>query len=171
MEGTPPREHRPGAGDRLLNAAVWCAVIAAILAIAFGVARYLSTVRLEFREIAPIEKVDEMRPVAPPREPAAPTIGPDGEVVRMPTWVRQPITDYPEQAFRRGVNSGSVKLRCSVLPSGRIVGCDVVEEQPAGVGFAEAALKGVRHARVTPRTVDGVATNGTIQFTVRFRMD
>ncbi|HWQ85360.1 TonB family protein [Brevundimonas sp.] len=105
---------------------------------------------------------------APPPEPRT-TLGPDGEVLRPQAWVKQPVPNFPELALRRGVEQGVVVLRCETLVTGEFGACEVVSETPQGAGFGEAALAATRQARVTPYSIDGFDTDGSIQFTVRFR--
>ncbi|MGZ9100588.1 MAG: energy transducer TonB [Brevundimonas sp.] len=184
MNGPEPDTPGGGPGDRGVDAAVWVAVIAAMVGLASGFAWLLSNSRIEFREVTYEDRVGERTliepvpppPVAPrmvpssspPPEPS-PTTGPNGEVVKVPVWVRVPAPEYPRLAMRRGVESGAVTLRCEALSSGEIGACEVLAEHPAGVGFAEAALRGARNARVKPRSIDGFETDSTIQYTVRFQ--
>lgn len=169
--GPPPRRGRA-------KGRVW---ILAILAIAFLVvaAFYFSGARFTLREVTysdeePVEDVIEPIPApAPAASPqAAPrtTIGPDGELLSAPVWVRAPVAVYPEQAYRLRFERGDVKLRCETLATGEFGACEVLSEVPEGGGFAEAALAATRAARVKPYSIDGFETDSSVEFAVRFRM-
>lgn len=163
---------------RVVDIAVWCLILVVIVAMAAGITWLLTSSRFQLREVAFEDRAEDLILIAPapppPAEPPAPApapiVGPNGEVVRRPLWVRQPAPDYPVLAMRRGVESGAVTLLCEAMASGEMGACEVVNEQPAGVGFAEAALAGARDARVKPRSIDGFETDSTIQYTIRFRM-
>ena len=174
---------RPGVGPkgRVVDAVVWVAVIAVIVVLAGGTAWMLSRWDFELPALRVEEQTEDMilvEPVPPPvaqpnptpaTEPVT-TVGPNGEVVRPPAWVRQPMPEYPELAMRRGIESGDVVLRCETLAAGEFGACEVVSETPRGAGFGEVALAATRQARVKPRSIDGFETDGMTQFTVRFRM-
>ena len=168
-----PREpDRPAAGswDRIVDVAVWCLVIAVLFALGVGANRWFAA-RFGNQDPTRTEEWVEPLPREAPGGPSQPSVGPNGEVVQSPVWTRQPVPEYPRPAMRRGIESGSVMLRCKALASGALEACVVLSEQPAGAGFAEAALHGVRSARIQPRSVDGLETDSTIQFTVRFRVE
>jgi len=62
-----------------------------------------------------------------------------------PHWLRQPSsTDvaavYPRVGARLG-HYGRVMLSCMVQPDGSLARCEVLSEDPADEGFADAALK------------------------------
>lgn len=157
---------------------VWVLVIAALVAFA---ALYLATGKFSIREVSysddavdleiiePRPRPDpQPRPAAPPPDPE-PTIGPNGEVLRHPVWVRQPAPDFRTLAMRRRVEKGAVVLRCETLATGDFGACEVMSETPPGAGFAEAALASMRQARVKPYSIDGFETDSSIQFTIRFQ--
>jgi protein TonB len=61
-------------------------------------------------------------------------------------------------------------LSCGVEADGAMSGCTIVSEEPVGAGYGAAALEAAAQARLSPRTVEGVAAGGTVRFTVRFRL-
>lgn len=60
-------------------------------------------------------------------------------------WKKHPsaqdlITYYPDRA--RGADaSGVAHMRCGVTPIGALEACSILDEQPIGQGFGDAALK------------------------------
>jgi TonB family protein len=56
---------------------------------------------------------------------------------------------YPRAAAARRTG-GHVLLACLIAKDGRLPGCDVLDEQPAGLGFGEAALKLRPEFRMSP---------------------
>lgn len=169
-----PGGERPGRG---LDIAVWAVVIAVLIGVAAAIAWFLSDVTFTIREVtfeddvADLEILSPLAPaVEPPAEPATTPV-PGAGGVTSPVWTRTPAPLYPERALRRGVDEGEVALQCQALASGRLGVCEVLNESPAGAGFAEAALASTRQARVEPRRIDGVSADSRIAFTVRFRME
>lgn len=151
---------------------IWVLVIAALLGFASGAAWLLSNIRLELalpeaRDGEVYEERPDSTPPADPMPRATPSPGPNDEV-RTPVWVRRPVPEFPELAMRRGIEQGSVALRCKAAVSGRVGPCEVLNESPAGAGFAEVAA--ARDARVEPLTVDGVRTDSMITYKVRFQL-
>ena len=67
---------------------------------------------------------------------------------------------YPREAARLGVGA-MVRIRCAVLRTGDLTQCAVFQENPAGLGFGDAALKLAPDVKMTPRTIDGVPAEGT----------
>ena len=63
-------------------------------------------------------------------------------------------------------DDGVVDLECTVNPDGSVSGCVILSERPLGVGVGDMALEAARTARLSPRSVNGVATGGTVRFTV-----
>lgn len=108
---------------------------------------------------------------APPaREPVVETPAP--RVINNPSWVRQPTGDqlmnaYPDRALARGL-AGSVTLNCMVEANGRVSGCAVTGETPAGNGFGRAAQQLSRYFQINPRTVDGAAEGSRVAINLRF---
>ena len=119
-----------------------------------------------------------IRPSAPPRTwsdqapppPPAPTLDTQGRSVTQVEWRERPLPYYPERAQRAGVEAGSATLSCVASPEGRLGPCEIVSEDPPGMGFGDAAATSALQARVYPATVDGVPQSGRMRFTVRFRL-
>lgn len=72
-------------------------------------------------------------------------------------WGTRPSAAYPEQNDSIAEN-GSVTLSCLVETDGSLDQCVVESEHPAKFGFAEAALKAARRARIvsTPTPGEGI---------------
>ncbi len=165
----PEQPANPSAPRRVNTAlfiVIWCLVLAAMFGLAVLANGWFAARFGNEQAVERIETLPQAAPDAPPR----PTIGPNGEVMQPPVWARPPAPEYPALAMRRGVESGVVELRCVTLVSGELGPCRVMAEDPAGAGFGEAALRGVRDARVVPRSIDGRDTPSMIQFKVRFRL-
>tara|TARA_R110002167_G_scaffold130574_2_gene314120 strand:- start:232 stop:966 length:735 start_codon:yes stop_codon:yes gene_type:complete len=96
-------------------------------------------------------------------------------VISNPRWIRQPSGDqlmraYPQRALRAEV-AGSASLTCMVQTSGAVSGCVVTSETPGGYGFGRAAQTLSREFRISPRTVDGQAVDGSrVNITLRFTL-
>lgn len=179
MEGRGPTSQgsRSGGG---LDVLVWAVTIAGMIGVAAAVAWVLSNSSFRLREITVSDETAEydLIPVAPAAEEAPPAeapladaaAAPDGGATRPVSWVRQPAPDFAFPAAERGIVQGDVVLLCAALASGRLGACQVVEENPPGMGFGEAALDSAAEARVSPRLVDGVPVDGSVRFTIRFRL-
>lgn len=86
------------------------------------------------------------------------------EPVRIrPQWAELPsaeaLMNAAPPAFHDGV-SGQTRIRCVVGLDGRLRDCVVTQEEPAGLGFGEAALRFSRSMRFTPGSLDGVPVDG-----------
>lgn len=76
-----------------------------------------------------------------------------------PIWERRPSGSairrfYPQRAIDKGM-TGHVRLRCQALQN-RSLACDVVSEEPEGLGFGRAAQKAMAGARLTLFQSSGV---------------
>lgn len=119
-------------------------------------------------------------PVAPvamaapaPKVEAAPApeaaVRPQAQVITNPTWTRHPMPlSYPAAALEQGSTSGSADLSCTVEADGSVSGCTIVNETPEGLGYGAAAVAAAHNARLSPRSVEGVAVGGAVRFTIRF---
>ena len=62
-------------------------------------------------------------------------------------------TLYPAQA-RKAALEGFVDLRCIGRPEGRFADCTVLDEDPKGAGFGEAAVAAAAHVQLPPTAGD-----------------
>ena len=179
MEGRGPETSQGARTGRGLDILVWALTITGMIGAAAGVAWLLSSTSFTLPKPSYSDGTADLKviPVAPAREDPLPeTPVPEAaassaaELAAPVRWVRQPMPDFPWRAAGRGVEQGDVVLLCTALASGRLAECEVVEESPPGMGFGAAALASTRDARVSPRTIDGVPANGSVRFTLRFRM-
>lgn len=182
----PPEPEVPGPEPKQRGSRIgtWVSAIAAVIALVVLLAVYVVGAKFSIREVtysddaADVELIEpipppvaEPRTAVPPAPPPAPrpTVGPNGEVLRHPVWVKVPVPIFPRLAMRRGVEEGVVVLRCETLATGEFGACEALSETPPGAGFAEAALAATRQARVKPYSIDGFETDSDVTFTVRFR--
>jgi periplasmic protein TonB len=92
-----------------------------------------------------------------------------------PKWLSRPSAAemsryYPERAIDQGLN-GQATLFCSVVASGKLADCRVIEETPAGARFGDAALKLAAFFRMSPRTVDGKPVDGGLtRISIAFKL-
>ncbi len=93
-----------------------------------------------------------------PAPPAAPA------VITSPDWIRKPdgndLADlFPDRA-QRLEKSGSTTMTCTVRANGMLTACAIVNEDPSGYGFGEAALKAASRFKMRPATADGRPVEG-----------
>ncbi|MGH6992870.1 MAG: energy transducer TonB, partial [Caulobacteraceae bacterium] len=85
---------------------------------------------------------------------------PQGGVVRQPAFLSAPSTAdllaaIPASAAQDGI-SGEADLACRADEAGYLTDCRVVSEEPAGMGFGEAALTLSPRYRLAPVSEAGV---------------
>ena len=79
--------------------------------------------------------------------------------------------EYPERA-QRLEKTGSATIRCTVNAQGRLVGCSVVSEDPAGYEFGAAAIRVSKYFKVRPKTSNGQPLDGGVfEKRITFRLD
>lgn len=86
-------------------------------------------------------------------------------LVEVLDWTRLPDPDvtarlYPAEAIKSGVASGVGKVDCRIGEDGVLGDCRTVEESPAGLGFAAAALAVAPQMRANLWTRDGQRAAG-----------
>lgn len=85
------------------------------------------------------------------------------------SWQSRPTPMYPQRAFERGVRAGRAEVSCVVSLEGRLEDCEIVSEDPPGMGFGREALAAARQARLT--LLPGrTAGEGRVNFPITFRM-
>lgn len=94
-------------------------------------------------------------------------------VIVNPSWRTPPeptLEDYPAFAFSIGV-PGRVAVECVTTTLGLVKDCKAVRETPAGLGFGPAAIDIAMRGRISPRRVNGVATDSRIMTNIPFSTD
>ena len=82
-----------------------------------------------------------------------------------PLWLKQVnpasvVSLFPPEAIKAGVKSGATKLDCAVAADGGLKDCAVVSEDPAGLGFGEAALTIAGVMQMNPWSRQGAPVEG-----------
>ncbi len=80
----------------------------------------------------------------------------------------QPV--YPKRALQQGIE-GAVQIRLLVRDDGTVGDIQILDADPAGMGFEEAVDKGVRKWKFEPGKIDGRGVTAWVVTTVRFRLD
>ncbi|MDB5439766.1 MAG: energy transducer TonB [Caulobacteraceae bacterium] len=74
---------------------------------------------------------------------------------------------WPARASEAGI-AGRAILNCMVDGDGKLHGCSVISETPAGEAFGRAALSLTQYYALRPKVMDGAAVPGTITLAVIF---
>lgn len=87
-------------------------------------------------------------------------------------WLRKPTPQqlfavWPTEAQKRGVN-GRATIGCTVSKQGALFGCQVLSEEPAGMGFGTAAIALTPQFLMKPATVDGQPVESTVRMPINF---
>lgn len=96
---------------------------------------------------------------------AAPTVGlAADETLAHPSYVQRAKSEdvaaaYPKAAFAQKI-SGDVDLNCTADANGRLSDCKVAKEEPAGMGFGDAALGLSAKDRVKAKEDNGLVIVG-----------
>ncbi|HEX2817872.1 MAG TPA: TonB family protein [Phenylobacterium sp.] len=100
---------------------------------------------------------------------------PRPSVITMPDWLRKPTGAdmaefYPKPAAAAHVEGRAV-LHCRVAATGDLTDCAASNDEPAGQGFGEAALRLSALFKMRPMTKDGVpVAGGQINIPIRFML-
>ena len=84
-----------------------------------------------------------------PDQPAAPIYLDDPEL-RTRSDAPAPREDYPDAAMKAGSGSGFGLVECEGAETGALVGCVVVKETPADVGFGKSAITFAQAINLNP---------------------
>ena len=97
-------------------------------------------------------------------------------VIGKPQWRALPTGDqfaggYPAAAKKAGIKTAKVVMSCSVGAEGKVENCVAASEQPAGLGFGEAAVALATAFQVTSWTAEGLPTiGGKIRVPIRYEL-
>ena len=128
--------------------------------------------------ITPTKKEDRVEYTGPPVNipgpppPPAPPAPVRPSTITNVQWARQPrptADDFPARALEREI-SGSATVECTARSNGSPANCQVISEEPAGMGFGRAAVRVVQRGQLSPRTVDGAAQDATFRVRVPFNL-
>jgi hypothetical protein len=67
---------------------------------------------------------------------------------------------FPAAAAKAGLRAGSAKVACTVAQDGTLKACSVVSEDPAGMGFGDAALVIASVMQMNPWSAEGSPVDG-----------
>lgn len=96
------------------------------------------------------------------------------QVVQNPKWAEVPPNGlmakyYPDAARKKRI-VGTAKVMCLVTTGGHAEHCKALDEDPAGWGFGDAAVKMATYFQFQPRTVNGQPTVGVITVPITFSL-
>lgn len=101
-------------------------------------------------------------------------LDPTRRLVGKPVWAAMPSPrdfagGYPEAATKAGVATGRVVLLCDIAGGGRLDACAAQSEEPAGLGFADAALALSGGFQLRPWTIEGLpVVGGKVKVPIRY---
>lgn len=86
-------------------------------------------------------------------------------VIEQPVWLEGPTREqatasYPAAALADGTG-GRVVVLCLIADEGRVSGCQIESETPAGLGFGAASVHLAGHFQMSVWTADGLPTVGS----------
>jgi protein TonB len=93
-----------------------------------------------------------------------PPVPPRPSIISSPDWERVPngedlLAVYPDAA-RDQHASGHSRMQCKVTARGTLTDCQILDEDPKGMGFGRASLQAAKFFKMRPRTVDGAPVEG-----------
>ena len=85
--------------------------------------------------------------------------------IQSPVWLKHftaaTVAEvYPAAAAKAGVRQGIGTVDCTVAPDGTLMACVVASEDPAGLGFGDAAIKLTTRLQMNPWTKQGAPVDG-----------
>lgn len=85
----------------------------------------------------------------------------EGYVVH-PVWTRRPSVEDLKRLYPRGVHgvTANVSVDCLIAESGRFTTCELVHEDPAGLGFGASTINVAKLFQMKPFDADGAAVAG-----------
>lgn len=101
-------------------------------------------------------------------------LDPSKRVIGRPQWAALPTGDeiiagYPSAAAKAGVGAARVVIACEIADGGKLTDCSAQSEEPAGLGFAQAALALAGSFQARPWTAEGLPTiGGRVRIPIRY---
>ncbi|HEX2562161.1 TonB family protein [Phenylobacterium sp.] len=89
----------------------------------------------------------------------------EAPVIGKPSWTALPTgsdlaAGFPVAARSAGVTTGRIRLRCQIATAGRLQNCAVQSEEPAGMGFGDAAKALTSNFQMSLWSAEGLPTQG-----------
>ena len=102
--------------------------------------------------------IDTLSPAA--NAPRAAT-GPDNPVTR-PLWTRRPTQNDLVKFYPPGISGikATVLARCLIDATGKFSSCDILQEEPARMGFGEATIRLSKLFQMKPADGEGMPVAG-----------
>ena len=88
-----------------------------------------------------------------------PSAAPSAPGIQSPPWTRLPTAEDLGEVHPPG-DPGRAKIRCLVQADGKIGQCTIIDEDPAGRGLGQAALKLAPRFRMKKSLPNGQSTTG-----------
>lgn len=98
-------------------------------------------------------------------------------VIGRPRWTAVPaisdlVSVVPPEARKAKVYKARVLMTCRVADQGKVEGCEVGSEEPAGLGYGRAALSLAPNFRLAVWTDEGLpSVGGTVRIPLRFDLE
>jgi len=108
---------------------------------------------------------------------AASTLDASAPVIGKPKWMAVPqindlVAVLPEAAKKAKVYRARVVMECKVVAEGLVDGCKAMSQEPAGLGYDQAALMLSKYFRLAVWTEEGLPTvGGSVTIPLRFDLE
>lgn len=108
---------------------------------------------------------------------AATALDSPSPVIGKPRWMAVPqindlVAVLPPAAKAAKVYSARVVMECQVVAEGQVDGCKVLSQEPAGLGYDQAALMLSKYFRLAVWTEEGLPTvGGSVRIPLRFDLE